>query len=94
MSWRDQKDLIVIESDEREWHEEAKNQEKMCLESVDDRKATNDARVVCEGCHTRLVEKVIRKDTSILLKPICQQKGAIHCSICDKWFHSISGFSL
>ena len=100
MSWRDQKDLIVNKSDERKINGMRKQQwSTMCtdkLKSVDDGKTTN-VRVVCEECHrtfSRESDKRRHKCTTEKLKLISQQKGAVHCSICDKWFCSISGFSV
>ena len=53
--------------------------------------------VFCEECHrtfSRESDKRRHKCTAERLKPVSQQKGAVQCVTCAKWYWSKGGFSV
>ena len=54
--------------------------------------------MLCVRCVVgSLEERVIRKDTSVLderQKPVNEQRGAVQCHVCLKWFKSKGGLAV
>ena len=108
--WRDvvRKDLKDIEVEESEWYEEARKSRagwralyRAGLESCRETQGTQASvvvrDVVCEVCSrsfSREGDKKRHKCLNERQKPVSEQRGAVQCLRCVRWFKSRGGLTL
>ena len=104
-----QDDLKTIDVGEKGWYEAATTsrnawraicnlgyEDYICTQASQ-RATSRDYSVTCDACQRTFCREGDKKRYKCIqerMKPASQQRGAVHCTTCDRWFLSQGGFTV